>query len=57
MKQAVDRSVWQGRVDALELVDAERVFIEARRLALEVASEAFLALHEAHLIAGRETGP
>ncbi len=47
----------EGRVDALELVDAERVFIEARRAALEIASEAYLALHEAHLIAGRETGP
>lgn len=45
----------EGRVGALELVDAERVYTEAKKGALELESEAYLAAFAARLLAGQET--
>lgn len=44
----------EGRVGALDLVDAERVYTEAKKGVLELESEAFLAAFDARLLAGQE---
>lgn len=44
----------EGRVGALDLVDAERVYTEARRGTLELESEAYFAAFDARLLAEQE---
>jgi cobalt-zinc-cadmium efflux system outer membrane protein len=47
----------EGAIDVLRVVDAERTHIEARREALDVTVEAFLASGRARLAAGLEVLP
>ncbi len=47
----------EGAVDVLKLIDAERVYAEVRRTALELRLEALLATIEARFALGEETLP
>jgi cobalt-zinc-cadmium efflux system outer membrane protein len=47
----------EGGADILQLVDAERVYTEARRDALDLRLEAFAAAYEAHLYLAAEAAP
>jgi outer membrane protein TolC len=47
----------EGAVDVLKLIDAERVYADVRRTALELRLEALLATIEARFALGEETLP
>jgi len=56
-RRAALASFREGAADVLRVVDAERLYSEARREALDLAVEAFVAVGRARLAAGEEVLP
>jgi outer membrane protein TolC len=56
-RRAALASFREGAGDVLRVVDAERIYSEARREALDLAVDAFLAIGRVRLAAGQEVLP